>query len=36
MAYLKELQAKYVLVPGDKADNNIIFVFKYFYVRTLY
>ena len=35
MAYLKELQGKYVLVPADKADNNTIFVCKYFYIRTL-
>ena len=33
--YLTELQSKYVLVPADKADNNIIFVCKYYYIRTL-
>ena len=33
--YLAELQSKYVLVPGDKAGNNIIFVCKYYYIRTL-
>ena len=34
-AYLTELQSKYVLVPADKADNNIIFVCKYYYIHTL-
>ena len=34
-AYLKELHEKYVLVPADKAGNNIIFVCKYYYVQTL-
>ena len=34
-AYLTELQSKYVLVPADKAGNNIIFVCKYYYVHTL-
>jgi len=34
-AYLSELQEKYVLVPADKAGNNIIFVCKYYYVQTL-
>ena len=33
--YLTELQSKYVLVPKDKAGNNIIFVCKYYYIRTL-
>ena len=33
--YLTELQSKYVLVPADKAGNNIIFVCKYDYIRTL-
>ena len=33
--YLAELQSKYVLVPADKAGNNIIFVCKYYYIRTL-
>ena len=33
--YLKEIQSKYVLVPADKAGNNIIFVRKYYYIRTL-
>ena len=33
--YLTELQSKYVLVPADKAGNNIIFVSKYYYIRTL-
>ena len=33
--YLTELQGKYVLVPADKAGNNIIFVCKYYYIRTL-
>ena len=31
-AYLTELQSKYVLVPADKAGNNIIFVCKYCYI----
>ena len=35
MAHLKELQRKYVLVPADKAGNNIIFVCKYYYIHTL-
>ena len=34
-AYLTELHEKYVLVPADKAGNNIIFVCKYYYVKTL-
>ena len=33
--YLTELQSKYVLVPADKAGNNIIFVCKYYYIGTL-
>ena len=33
--YLTELQSKYVLVPADKTGNNIIFVRKYYYIRTL-
>ena len=33
--YLTELQRKYVLVPANKAGNNIIFVCKYYYIRTL-
>ena len=35
MAHLKEQQEKYVLVPADKAGNNIIFVCKYYYIHTL-
>ena len=35
MAHVKELQRKYVLVPADKACNNIIFVCKYYYIHTL-
>ena len=35
MARLRELQEKYVLVPADKAGNNIIFVCKYYYIHTL-
>ena len=31
-AYLTELQSKYVLVPADKAGNNIIFVCKDCYI----
>ena len=34
-AYLTKLQSKYVLVPADKAANNIIFVCKYYYIHTL-
>ena len=34
-AHLTELQSKYVLVPADKAGNNIIFVCKHYYVHTL-
>ena len=34
-AYLTELQSKYVLVPTDKAGNNIIFVCKDYYIHTL-
>ena len=34
-ACLTKVQGKYVLVPADKADNNIIFVCKYCYIRTL-
>ena len=33
--YLTELESKYVLVPADKAGNNIIFFCKYYYVHTL-
>ena len=33
--YLTELQSKYILVPVDKASNNISFVCKYYYIRTL-
>ena len=32
---MTELQSKYVLVPADKAGNNIIFVCKYYYIHTL-
>ena len=35
MAYLTELQTKYVLVPADNAGNNIMFVCKYCYIHTL-
>ena len=34
-AYLTELQSKYVLVPADKAGNNIIFLCKYYYIHSL-
>ena len=34
-AYIKDLHSKYVIVPADKAGNNIIFVCKYFYIKTL-
>ena len=33
-ACLNELLEKYVLVPADKAGNNIIFVCKYYYIST--
>ena len=33
--YLTELESKYVLVPADKAGNNIIFFCKFYYVHTL-
>ena len=36
LAYLKELQAKYVLVPTDKDGNSIIFVCKYYYIYILH
>ena len=35
MAQLRELQEKYVLVPADKAGNNMIFLCKYCYIHTL-
>ena len=35
VSYFKDLQSKYVIVPADKAGNNIIFVCKYFYIKTL-
>ena len=35
MAHVKELQRKYVLMPADKAGNNIIFACKYYYIHTL-
>ena len=34
-AYLKELHEKCLLVPADKAGNNIIFVCKQYYIQTL-
>ena len=34
-AYLTELKSKYVLVPADKAGNNIVFVCKYYYIHSL-
>ena len=34
-SYFKELHDKYLLVPADKAVNNIIFVFKRFYIKIL-
>ena len=33
--YLNKFKDKYVLVPADKAGNNIIIVCKYFYLRTI-
>ena len=35
VSYFKDLHNKYVIVPEDKAGNNIIFVCKYFYIKTL-
>ena len=35
LAYLKELQSKYVMVPIDKAANNISIICKRFYVMRL-
>ena len=35
VSYFKDLYSKYVIVPADKAGNNIIFVCKYFYIKTL-
>ena len=35
VSYFKDLHSKYVIVPADKAGNNIIFVCKYFYIKTL-
>ena len=32
---LKELQEKYVFVPADKAANNIIVVFKHYYLEVI-
>ena len=34
-AYLTELKSKYVLVPADKAGNNIVSVCKYYYIHSL-
>ena len=35
VSYFKDVHSKYVIVPADKAGNNIIFVCKYFYIKTL-
>ena len=35
VSYFKDLHSKYVIVTADKAGNNIIFVCKYFYIKTL-
>ena len=35
VSYFKDLHSKYVIVPADKAGNNIIFVCKYLYIKTL-
>ena len=35
VAHLKGLPEEYVLVPADNAGNNIIFVYKYYYIHTL-
>ena len=33
--YLSELHDKYVIVPADKASNNIVFVCKQYYIDCL-
>ena len=33
--YFKDIHIIYVIVPADKAGNNIIFVCKYYYIKTL-
>ena len=35
VSYFKDLHSKYIIVPADKAGNNIIFVCKYFYIKIL-
>ena len=35
LGYLHELQSKYVLVPADKAANNIIVVCKKYYLEVV-
>ena len=35
VSYFKDLHSKYVIVLAGKACNNIIFVCKYFYIKTL-
>ena len=35
VSYFKDLHSKYVIVPAHKAGNNIIFVCKFFYIKTL-
>ena len=34
-SYLQQFKEKYVLVPADKASNNIIVICKYFYIQTI-
>ena len=34
VSYFKDLHSKYVILPADKAGNNIIFVCMYFYIKT--
>ena len=35
LAYLKEFHKQYVMVPADKASNNIIFVCKQYYLNVI-
>ena len=35
MLFLHKLQTNYVLVPADKAANNVIIVCKKYYIDTL-
>ena len=35
LSCLEKLQQQFVLVPIDKASNNIVFICKYFYIRRI-